>query len=114
MHVKLLQNSMRLISCLEEITESSAAAWNQEMISSVQSHLRAMTEFRLLITHIDTKNVLAYNKGLSIKLQGGWQDIIRAHDNIKSVRESLKDPRENVELFHSTCFQEASLLSSKG
>jgi len=51
----------------------------------------AMAQFRLIITFIVTKNVLASTKGLSIKLQGRWQDIIRAHHNIGS---SLKMPEE--------------------
>ena len=101
-----------VVSCMEEITESSATAWNQETISGAQSHLRAIVEFRFILTLVVTKNVLAYTKGLSVKLQGRWQDIIRAHDNIKSVRQSLEDARKNVDLFHSTWFQEASQIAS--
>ena len=100
-----------VISCMEEMTLESG--WNQETVSCAQSYLRATAEFRLIITLIVTKNVLAYTKGLSIKLQGRWQDIIRAHNNIGSVKKFLEDARRNVESVHSLLFQEASLLASK-
>ena len=74
---------------------TAVAGWNQETVSSAQFHLRALLEFKLLITLIVTKNVLAYTKGLSIKLQGRWQDIVRAVDIIISVKETIKDAREN-------------------
>ena len=54
-----------------------------------------------------------YTKRLSIKLQGRWQDIVRAVDNINSVKETIKDARENVDEFDSTWFEKAHLLASK-
>ena len=89
-----------VVYCLEEMT--AAAGWNRETVSSAQSHLRVLLEFKLLITVNVTKNVLAYTKGLSIKLQGRWQDIVRAVENINSVKETIKDARANVDEFHST------------
>ena len=62
---------------------------------------------------VTTKNVLAHTKGIVVKLQGRCQDIIRAHDNIKSVSESRENAKKNVDLFHSTRFQEASQIDSK-
>ena len=97
-----------VVSCMKEIIESSATAWNQETISGAQSHLRAIIELRFILALIVTKNVLAYTKRLSVKLQGRWQDIIRAHNNIKSVRESLENARNKGDSFYSTWFQEAS------
>ena len=89
-----------IVSCFEEIIEAPAGNWNRDTISNPQSYLRAMTEFRLIITLIITKNLLAYTKGLSIKLQGKWQDIVRAYSNIQSTKLSLEDIRKNIDSFH--------------
>ena len=100
------------VSCLEGIVESSST-WNRETVADAQSHLRALTEFKFLVALIITKNVLAYTKGLSVKLQGRYQDIIRAHSNIKSVTESLEDARKSVDTFHSMWFEEAKSIASE-
>jgi len=47
-----------------------------------------------------TKNVLSYIKGLTIKLQGKWQDIARVFKDIKLVKESLSRVRGSIDTFH--------------
>ena len=56
---------------------------------------------------------MAYTKGLSVKLQGKWQDIIRAYNNIEAVKKVLQDARSKVEVFHTKWFDESTLLASK-
>ena len=100
--------------CLEEIVDPTAEnAWNRETVSDARSHLRALTEFKFLTTLCITKNILAYTKGLSVKLQGKWQDIIRAYNNIEAVKKVLQDARSKVEVFHTKWFDESTLLASK-
>ena len=77
------------VCCLEEIVDRTAEnAWNRENVSDARSHLRAPTKF--LTTLCITKNILAYTKGLSVKLQGKWQDIIRAYNNTEAVKKVLQ------------------------
>jgi len=49
-----------------------------------------------LVTLASTHNVLAYTKGLSVKLQGPYVDIVRAHHEITNVKETLKKALSNV------------------
>ena len=76
------------VQCLEEIVEpSSRQSWNMETVADASSHLRALTDFKFIVTLTISKNLLAYIKGLSVKLQGKWQDIVRAYSNIETVLE---------------------------
>ena len=47
-----------------------------------------------------TQTVLGYTKGLSIKLQGKYVDVARAHRNIEQVKSTLLNAWRNVESFH--------------
>ena len=99
------------VQCLEEIVEpSSRQSWNR---ADASSHLRALTDFKFIITLITSKNLLAYIKGLSVKLRGRWQDIVNAYSNIETVLKKLEDVRSKMELFHSGYFDEAKELASK-
>jgi len=42
-----------------------------------------MSQFSFIVTLVSTHYVLAYTKGLSVKLQGPYVDIARAHLQIK-------------------------------
>ena len=102
------------VQCLEEIVEpTSRQLWNRKTISDASSHLRALTEFKFIATLTVSKNLLAYIKGLSVKLQGKWQDVSRAYNNIEAVIKQLQDVRSKVEEFHSKWFDEAKTLASK-
>ena len=59
-----------------------------------------------------TKDVLAYSKALSVKLQGRYIDIVSAHNHINFVLTTLKQAREDIEAVHSRMFDRAIHLSS--
>ena len=102
-----------IVSCLEERAGSNLQEWNHCSIVDAKSHLRALLEFTLIITLVITKNVLSYTRGLSVKLQGKWQDIIRAYESINSVIDALKDARKSIDLTHNAWFDEACSISGK-
>ena len=56
------------------------------------------------------KKILGYTKGLSIKLQGRYVDIVQAHQYIESVKSTLKAVRSRVDSFHSLTYQQAVML----
>ena len=56
------------------------------------------------------KKILAYTKGLSVKLQGRYVDV-RAHQDIESVKTVIKSVRSRADDFHSQVYQEALTLS---
>ena len=57
-----------------------------------------------------TRKVLAYTKGLSIKLQGRYVDIVRAYRDINSVKDCLKKARISVDTFHESMYVEVKHL----
>ena len=61
-----------LVSCLEAIVLSPAGEWNRDTQSDAQSLRLALSQFSFIVTLVVTRSVLAYTKGLSVKLQGTW------------------------------------------
>ena len=62
--------------CLEDIRDSNK--WNHDSRTDAQSFL-ALSKFPFIFALVVTKEVLAYTKGLSVKLQGRNVDIVKAH-----------------------------------
>lgn len=97
-----------VVCCLEKISMSSHTEWNNETRSDSQSLLLALSQFSFIIALTVTQNILAYTKGLSVKLQGRYVDIARAHREITNLKTTLQKIRSNVNSFH-TCIYEQSL-----
>ena len=64
------------------------------------------------MTLVITKKILAYTKGLSIKLQGRYIDAVRAHSDIESVKSTLSRCRSQVDDFHKRLYEEAVQLGT--
>ena len=66
------------IACCLEVAKlrSSPADWNNETRSDAQS---IFLRFSLVVALVLNEKVLSYVKGLSVKFQGCYVDVIRAH-----------------------------------
>ena len=53
---------------------------------------------------------LLYVRGLSIKLQDRYVDVVRAHKNIETVKSTLTKLRADTENFHKKAYGEALLV----
>ena len=71
---------MPITCCLEEIANSSPADRNSETRSDAQSRLSFVVALVLI------EKVLPYIKGLSVKFQGHYVNVIRVHKNIENVK----------------------------
>ena len=60
-----------------------------------------------------TKEVLGYTKALSVKLQRRYVDVVRAHEQIKLVKSTLTNARDNIDGFHSRVYAKALQVASK-
>ena len=89
-------------SCLEAIAYSPSTDWNRETHSDAQSLLLAMSQFSFIVV---SQKVLCYTKGLSIKLQGRYIYVVRAH------KTTIKGVRSRVDDFHSQVYQQVLMLS---
>ena len=54
-----------------------------------------------------TREVLLMTKALSIKLQGTYMDIVRAHKEVELVKQQVKRNREEVDGFHQRIYNAA-------
>ena len=57
------------------------------------------------------QNLLAYTKGLSIKLQGRYSDVSRAHREIELVKKNVQDICTKIEVFHNRIYKQAVLMA---
>ena len=100
------------VSCLEEIAHAPGEAWNRETRHDAQSFLLAISQFPFIVALVLTQKVLAYTKGLSVKLQGRYVDVVYAHRQIEGVKGTLKRARSGVDNFHDLVYKEALQLAS--
>ena len=59
-----------------------------------------------------TQAVLGFTKGSSIKLQGKYVDIARAHHDIEQVKSTLLNARRNVESIHKSIYGNAKRVAA--
>ncbi len=100
-----------LVCCLEDIKDSNE--WNRETRADALSHFLALSRFPFIIAFVVTKDVLAYTKALSIKLQGRYIDIVRAYKKVNFVKSTLKSARDDVNGFHARVYGKALQLAGK-
>ena len=91
---------MSIVCCLEEITNSSLAEWNAETRSDAQSLFFTIFRFSFVVALVLTQKILSYIKGLSVKLQGRYVDVVRAYKNIENVKCTISKLRSDADNFH--------------
>ena len=100
-----------LICCLEDIKDSTD--WNRESRSDAQSLLLALTHFPFIVALVIAKDVLAYTKALSIKLQGRFVDVVSAYNQINFVKTTLQCARDDVDSVHARIYETALEIATK-
>jgi len=70
-----------------------------------------MSQSAFIVALVTTQSILAYTKGLSVKLQGPYVDVARAHREIKTVKAALQGIRSNVTTFHARVYAQASQMA---
>ena len=101
---------MPIVCCLEEVANSSPAEWNAETRSDAQSLFLTVFRFSFVVALVFTQKILSYIKGVSVKLQGRYVDIARAHTEIENVKSTLYKLRSDVERFHTQTYNEVLVL----
>ena len=99
-----------IVCCLEEIANSSPAEWNAETRSDAQSLFLTVFRFSFAVALVFTQKILSYIKGLSVKLQGRYVDVVHAHREIQNVKSTLNKLRSDVETFHTQTYNEVLVL----
>ena len=57
------------------------------------------------------QKILVYMKEISVKLQGRYVNVVKAHQDIKSIKSALKRIRSTVDEFHDIVYDKVLLLS---
>ena len=102
---------MPVFCCLDAISRSSPSEWNRESKTDAQSFLLAMSQFPFIIALQATQNILAYTKGLSVKLQGRYTDIARAYHEIETVKSAIQTARTNINSCHNIVYTQAKAIT---
>ena len=92
---------MPIVCCLEEIANSSPAEWNAETRSDAQSLFLTVFRFSFAVALVITQKILSYIKGLSVKLQVCYVDIVCTYRETENVKSTLAKLRSDVERFHA-------------
>ena len=91
--------------CLEDIRDSNE--WNHDSRTDAQSFFLALSRFPFIFALVVTKEVLAYTKGLSVKLQGRYVDIVKAYREIEFVQSTVQSARDDIDNFHARVYSTA-------
>ena len=97
--------------CLEVIASSPTDAWNRQTRSDGHSLLLSMSQFSFIVALVLAQKVLSYTKGLSIKLQGRYVDVVRAYRDIELVKKTLKTSRSDIDAFHARIYEEVLAIA---
>ena len=100
------------VSCLEDIVHAPVSEWNRETRANAQSFLLALSQVSFIVALVLTQKVLGYTKQLSVKLQGRYADIARAHSDIELVKSTLEGIRSEVDNFHQRIYDEVLRFGS--
>ena len=102
-----------ILCCFEAIVYSQSSDWNRETRSDAQSLLLGISQFSFIVALALTQKVLAYTKGLSVKLQGTYTDVVCAHRDVESVKTTVKRVRSRVDAFHSQVYEHVLMVSQE-
>ena len=100
-----------LICCLDNIKDSTD--WNRDSRSDAQSLLLALTHFPFVVALVIARDVLAYTKALSVKLQGRYVDVVKAYNQIAFVKTTLQSARDDVDTVHAGIYEMALEIATK-
>ena len=89
-----------------------AGTWNPKSQEDAGSLLNAVT-YGFIVTLVIIKYILNLTRPATVKLQSEEMDILKAEQEIATLRNALKDMQTNIEGHHHRLFEEAVQLAEK-
>ena len=86
--------------------------WNQNSKTAAGKILPSIT-FEFITTLIIVRYILDLTRPATVKLQRKEMDLLKAHSEITSLKNVLKDLRSNIDVEHRQLYQEAVELAAK-
>ena len=98
-----------IVATLETIKANAERSWNADSTKKAVSHYHAIANFDFVVTLTVCRAVLAFVKGLTVKMQGTSSDILGVFKDIRDVVKTLSSVRQKVEEKHAKWFQMRSM-----
>ena len=104
-----------IVATLETIKANADRSWNADSRKKAVRHYHAIANFDFVVTLTVCcyQAVLAFTKGLTVKMQGTSSDILGVFSDIKDVVKTLSSVRQKVEENHAKWFQKACRIAEK-
>ena len=100
-----------VVETLEEIKVNAGKSWNHESTTKANGLYHSIMNFPFLMALTVTRKILAFTKGVTVKLQSRSTDMLKAYKDIKRVQEVIVKTRQGIDEYHHTCYEEASELA---
>ena len=104
---------LALTETLDEIRTNTDKHWNSESTIKANAFYHAICTFEFLMVLTATQGILAYTKGVTVKLQSSSIDAMKAYKDIEHVRTTVETIREDVDVQHKQWFNAASELAEQ-
>ena len=101
-----------VIETLSEMSQNLDKKWNRDTVAQSSSLLKSL-DFEFIINLVLTQKILAYTSGITTGLQTRGIDLADASGQVKLVIRALSRVRQDVEMFHHTCYDEACRMANK-
>jgi len=102
-----------IVATLETIKANADRSWNADSTKKAVSHYHAIANFDFVVTLTVCQAVLAFTKGLTVKMQGISSGILGVFSDTKDVVKTLSSVRQKVEENQSGFKKHAKLPRSR-
>ena len=87
--------------------------WSADTVTDASTLLLAITTTEFISALVITNECLQYLRGLTTSLQEEAKDIVQAISEINTLTTSLKEVRENCDLYHTKWYETVSERCNK-
>ena len=92
--------------------EFRVASWDPKSRSDAASLLTSLTSFDFIVTFLTMYHLLSHLAGITVKLQGKTVDIIKAYNEISSVKAVYKAISDDLEVEFSKSYKQAVRMAN--
>ena len=89
-----------IVSCMERICADGPNLWSSDSLTDARSLQLAVTATEFIWSLVVTNSCLKYLQALTSNLQAEAKDIVKAVQEISSVRAALHNARSNIDEYH--------------
>ena len=89
-----------VVACMEQICNQGPSQWSTDSLTDARALLLAITTTDFLSALVITTVLLGYLRPLTVSLQAEAKDIIAATREIDTVKATIQDLRDNIDVHH--------------